>query len=285
MKRRKKRNEKFFKQISGNRKLMNHHPESWNIDESITEVIEFRNAHHFKNVMSCISQKEDTMLNVTYGNALIELKQEKGLIPNAEYKTVEQYVKENLIAKNLVSREIYKGVTYSHEGENIDMLRFLEGNPDCYIVPKPVGKIHFYELYIDSTVPYIVTERQYMENVSKLLATIKLLEQRQIFTKINIIIKTRRSGTSETKHDLLVIVPVFNHRERKDIDRMSSIVNLRFLRKFGFAILETIYGENLVHGYGVPEVLKQTVKLDDNFDEIKFAEEVINKFITKCDLE
>jgi hypothetical protein len=277
---------KFFKQIENNRKLMRHHPTSWNIDEDITEIIDFRNVQHFKHTMGLISQKNDNLLGVSYKDALDELKRENGLILGDKYKTVEQYVKENLIAKNLITKDAYKGVTYSHEGENIDMLKFLEGDPNCYIVPKPNEKIHFYELYIDSTVSHCVEESDYMNNVAKLLATIKLLEKRQIFIKINMVIKTKGSGNNNTvKRDLLVIVPVFSHRENKNIDRMSSVINLRFLRKFGFAIIEAIYGDNVASGYGIPEVLKQTIKLDDKFDETKFAEEVINNFITKCEME
>jgi hypothetical protein len=277
---------KFLKQIEDNRKLMRHHPSSWCIDKSITEVIEFRNIRHFKRAMSYISQKKDNMLGISYKDALEELKKEKKLISNDEYEVVEQYVKENLIAKNLITKNVYRGVTYSHEGENIDILRFLEDNPDCYIVPKPLSKIHFYELYIDSTVPYTVKEKEYMNNVSKLLATIKLLEQRRIFTKINIIIKTQNSGVHKVKkRDLLVVVPVFHHREYKDIGRMSSIINLRFLRKFGFAIIENIYGKNLKEGYGITQELPQTVRLDQYFDETKFAEEVVNKLIVECNTE
>jgi hypothetical protein len=279
-------NMSFFEQIKNHRKLLNHHPKSWNIDESVTEIIEFRNSQHFKYAIGLIQQKNNMLLGVSYKEALHEMRQEKGLISEEEYETVEQFVKENLIAKNLITKDIYKGVTYSHEGENIDMLKFLEGDPDCYIVPKPREKIHFYELYIDSTVPHYVQEKDYMKNVAKLLATVKLLEQKQIFIKINLILRTKDSGDRcVKKKDLLVVVPLFSHRETKSINRISSIVNMRFLRKFGFAILETIFGEYLSSGHGRVNKLKQTIDLGNGFDEVKFAEEIVDKLITKCEME
>jgi hypothetical protein len=58
---------------------------------------------------------------------------------------------------------------------------------------------------------------------------------------------------------------------------MSSVINERLLRKFYFAILETVFKEKLAGGYGSPVSLDNAMNIGSQFDEIEFYENVVNK--------
>jgi hypothetical protein len=55
---------------------------------------------------------------------------------------------------------------------------------------------------------------------------------------------------------------------------MSSVINDRLLRKFFFAILEDLYGDNLLPHYGRPVDLDTAMNVGSNFDEVKFFQDV-----------
>jgi hypothetical protein len=276
---------KFEKQIEEYRKLIKDGlPNSWNINEDNTEVIMFRNKHHFVSVASKLEQKEKDLTGISYDNAVKELKAGTGTIEPAQYETIKAKVKENLIARTLISPDISKGYSYSHEGENLDMSRYLEGNPECYFVPKKNEKIHFYKLFVDGTVHAHIDQREYQDKMAQLLATIELLETRNIFIEVNFIISIKECGNGKTKKiNLLTILPLFSYKEHKTIEKMSSVMNIRYLRKFHFAILETLYGEELEWGYGKVNVLPNTINLEKEFDYVKFAEDILDSFILPCE--
>jgi hypothetical protein len=63
---------------------------------------------------------------------------------------------------------------------------------------------------------------------------------------------------------------------------MSAVVNKYTLRKFGFALLEDKYGNDLASGYGSPVSLPFTINLGYEFDVEGFSQQVIDKVILPC---
>ena len=259
--------------------LANHHPASWKPLIGDAVILDFRNREHFKNTVSTITQINDNKCDITYANALTELKQGKGAINPADYQHVKHKVKEALLKRNLISDNIYQGFEYSVQGELIDVARYAAGNPECAIIPKSVGKNYFYELYINASIPWQVSDKDINDKLARILATIELLESERIFIKVNAVV-TAFNLSRSTTDDLAIILPVFSHRDFKSIDSLSSIINVRYLRKFGFAIFEHLYGDDLEGGYGTPKQLPNCINLMDDLDECELAESILDQFVT-----
>jgi hypothetical protein len=58
---------------------------------------------------------------------------------------------------------------------------------------------------------------------------------------------------------------------------MSSVINERLLRKFYFAILETVFKEKLAGNYGSAVNLDNAMNIGSQFNEIEFYENVVNE--------
>jgi len=196
-----------------------------------------------------VKDKEDNKCGITYKKALKELIRGKATIDEDKYRLIKDKVREALIAKKLISKDIYKGYEYNIEGDTIDVARFASGNPECFIKPKYKGKVHFYELYINNTVPYSISSSEFQNKIARLLATIELLESKKIFIKVNMVISAEKCNNTN-KPNLLLIVPMFSHKVKKSIKTLSSVINERMLRKFYFAIVEDMYGKDLCSSYG-----------------------------------
>ena len=266
--------------------LSQHHPKSWRtqstmpLEDSI--IIEFRNLEHFKNTMSDLTQKEDDKCGITYKQALLELKQGKPTMLQADYQVIKQKVKESLLKRNLIPENIYEGYKYSIEGELIDIARYLEGNPECMLVPKSKGKHYFYEMYLNISVAGSMPGNEMNYRLAQVLATIELLEQERIFIKLNIVDTSGKVNTGEGKPHLLTVLPVFSHREHKCIEKLSSVANERLLRKFMFALSEALYGDDLSSGYGKPLSLPNCLNIKDNLDVCEVATNIIDQLVTPC---
>jgi len=263
--------------------LLDTHPKSWlEVVDNTWSVLNFNNLDHFKQCVSSITQIEDNSCYISYKQALNELVRGVGTIPEQEYKLIKDKVRESLIAKKLISKNIYKGYEYSVEGDTIDVARYASGNPECFIKPKHKGKVHFYELYINISVSSGMQDSVLKSKIARLLATIQLLEEKKIYIKVNVVDTSGNLNTGEGKPNLMLIIPLFSHRQPKSIKTMSSVLNERLLRKFSFAISEDIYGENLSNGYGTPINLPSVINLSENLDEVRIASDILDQFIKPC---
>jgi len=231
--------------------------------------------------MSDLTQLEDMKCGVPYAQALADLKSGKGTISPANYQLIKHKVKESLLKRKLISENIYRGFEYSVEGELIDVARYAEGNPECAIIPKESGKKFFYELYINATVAYYVSEQTISERLAQILATVELLESERIYIKLNVVISITNCHNVDKPH-LLCVLPVFSHRDVKCINSLSSVINERFLRKFIFAAMESVYGDNINSGYGTVCNLPHTLNLSQPFNEVDTAQSIIDQLVTPC---
>ena len=264
--------------------LADHLPQQWLtvLPESSTTILQFNNIHHFKNTVSLVTQLKDDKCDITYNQALAELKANKGTMSSKDYQVIKDKVRSALLKRNLISEDIYQGFEYTTEGELIDIARFIEGNPECVITPKTAGKNHFYEIHINTSIPWNVTDREVQNKLARILATIELLESQKIYIKVNAVFSAENVNNGSGKENLLITMPIFSHRDGKSIDALSSVVNVRLLRKFGFAIFGDLYGKDIAGGYGRPVKLPHTINLMDNFDECEVAADILDKLVIPC---
>lgn len=255
--------------------LLDIFPANWKDRIHNYNNLEFRNLAHFKHSVSKLKQKKDTQCDITYDEALSDLLAGKSSVDFSSYETIKNLVRSNLFKRGLITEEVYENFKYSDSGTQVgvDVAKFAAGDPNCVITPSRQYVNFFYELYVNISYPAPVTNQFIMGNVIKLLATIEELERQKIFIKITLVLPIRGVNSAENS-DFFLSIPLFAHNEIKTASTMCSVINDRLLRKFCFAILEDIYGDDLDSGYGSATNLPGTMNLGHEFNEIEFFNQV-----------
>jgi len=261
-----------------NKKVHDIYPIEWSYRGKELDYISFRNLTHFKNYVSKLAQREDNKCGVSYQQAVKDLVSNTSQLEPGEYESIRNLVRKNLLKRGLISEHVYESYKYDIDGIAVDVSKVIAEDPECMLKPAYSYTNYFYEIYISISYPYTVSNKEVTENMCKLLATIEELERQHIFIKVNMVFYSERPNTAN-KNDLLVVLPVFSHKDHKSIETMSSVFNDRLLRKFMFAFMEDIYGKDLASGYGYAVDLVQTIK-PVGLNECDLFEEIYSKVIT-----
>ncbi len=238
--------------------------------------LEFRNLHHFVHTVGKLRQKNDDYCGISYEKAFKELQLKTPRISATEQESIRNLVRSNLHKRGLITEEVYEAFRYATNGTQvgIDVGKYAAGEPDCVITPARQYVDFFHELFVNISYPHYVTNEKIMANMAKLLAAVEELERQHIFIKIMLVFPVQYPADGR---NLFLSIPLFSHKERKDVGTMSSVLNDRLLRKFIFALMEDFYGSSLSEGYGTATSLSGTMNLGDKFNEIEFFEEIKNK--------
>lgn len=239
------------------------------------DVVEYRNLQHFKQDMKKITQRQDNNCGVSYAEALDDLLKGRPLMSQGEYEIIKNKVMNNLQKRQLISDVIYDSYKYDVQGDIVDVAKVIEGDPYCCLVPANPTMQYFYELYINISYPGHISDKEVREGMAKILATIELLESKNIFTKVTLV---DCSGRVAEGTDLLTILPLFSHRDQKSIETMSSVLNERLLRKFMFALSEDLYKENLNSSYGAALALPKSIR-PYNVNEEELCSSILEQII------
>lgn len=249
------------------------------------EAVIFNNLDHFKHIVSKLSQKEDNKCGVSYEKAVEMLVRNETDFPKEEQESIRNLVRENLFKRGLITEEVYENFRYSTDGTQVgvDVGKYAAGEPDCVMTPSRQYIDYFYELYISISYPWNIENSTVRKNIAKLLATVEELERKHIFIKINVIWPCDHpkidSADTET-NKFFGMIPVFSHKDRKSVETMSAVVNDRLLRKFFFAILEDVYGDNLVSCYGYAnDDFKKAMNVGYDFDEVELFQGIESETI------
>lgn len=253
-------------------------PKSWAAEIGKCHFLPFRNLEHFKFEVKQLKQRQDNMCNMSYAEALDMLIKGKSDFPEEEQESIRNLVRENLLKRGLITEEVYENYRYTADGTQVDVDagKYAAGEPDCVITPSKQYVDFFYELYVSISYPYHVDNSVIRKNVAKLLATIEELERRHIYIKVTLVLPINGCALDETRN-FFSTVPLFSHKEPKSVSVMSSVINDRLLRKFYFAILETVFEGKLASGYGCPITLEKAMNVGTEFDEIEFYENIVNE--------
>lgn len=254
------------------------HPKEWanHLKTDKLDNAEFRNLMDFKNYCSSITQREDNKCGVTYAEALDDLVKGKAQLKTDEYESIRNLVRTKLLKRGLISEEVYESYKYDIDGISVDVGKVIAGDPQCFLKPNHTYNNFFYELYINVSYAGSVEDSHIREQMCKILATIEELEREHIYIKVTLV---DCSGEVDGTRDLLTTLPLFDYRDVKDLNTMSSVLNERLLRKFMFAMSEDIYGDNLDSGYGRPIELPNTIR-PVNLDEVTLYTSIYDAVIT-----
>ena len=257
------------------------HPKEWanDIDLKNTTIHEYRNLQHFKYHVASLVQRRDDKCGISYKGALKELQQGTATMSKGDYQIIKNRVKQNLLKRGLISDTIYESYKYSVTGDIWDIAKVIAEDPMCCLVPNETYINHFYELYISISYHAGITNETVMDNMAKILATVELLEQEHFYCKITLVFPDRGCNNGRGKSNFLMLLPLFSHKDVKTLEGMSSVLNDRLLRKFGFAILEDLYGDALSSGYGTPLALTNAI-IPVDLDEVELCQSIIDKVIT-----
>ena len=252
-------------------------PKSWK-EEIGTPLdnLAFRNLDHFKYVVSKLKQVKDDNTGTSYAKALEDLLANRGALTAEKRESIRNLVRSNLHKRGLITEEVYENFRYTVDGTNVgvDVGKYASGKPDCVMSPAVQYVDFFYELYISISYPWDVTDESVKTNTAKLLAAIEELERQHIFIKI-VTIFPARNVTRRGGQKLFSTIPLFSHKERKSVETMSAVVNERLLRKFYFAIMEDLYGDDLSSNYGNVIRLEDCMCIGDDFNEVEFFENIV----------
>jgi len=185
---------------------------------------------------------------------------------------VRNNVRNNLIKRGIVSGTIYEGYKYDFEGEIIDYAELSTGNPKCMMKPIKKYDKYFYELYVNMSIPYTISEREIQEGAIRLAETIKALEELHIEIKVNIVLYSQKMYINGENY--LFICPLVSHLEYKDHQVLLPYMDGEFLRQALFTIMSN--SGNTVGTLGNATKLKNSVNLWE-LDEVELAERIIGE--------
>jgi len=237
----------------------------------------FRNMDHFRYEVSKISQKEDDNCGMSYEKALSMLLNGISDFPADRQELIRNTVRSNLHKRGLITEEVYENFRYTNDGTKVDfdIGKYANGEPDCVMSPARQYIDFFYELYVNISYPYHVSNDKIRETVAKVLATIEELERQHIYIKITLVLPIKNVCTNRKRSSFFATVPLFSHKDNKSVEVMSSVLNDRLLRKFFFAILEEEYKDDLAYGYGTATKLEGTLNVGKTFNEVEFFENIV----------
>lgn len=236
----------------------------------------FRNLPHFCHVVSKLKQEKDDHCGVTYQKAVQMLINGESDLKTKDAEKIRNKVRQNLYKRGLITEETYEEYKYSVDGTVVgyDVAKYAAGEPDCVITPARHYIDYFYEVYVNGSYPYWVPDKQVRKSCAKLCATIEELERQHIFIKVTTIIPIREVNKGYNR-DLFVEVPLFSHKDPKNAQKMTAVINDRLLRKFIFALMEDYYGDELNDHKGYANTVEHAMNIGEEFNEVKFFEDVL----------
>lgn len=184
-------------------------------------------------------------------------------------ETVRNTVRNNLVKRGIVTGTIYEGYKYAVDGLILDHAELAAGNSECMMSPVKKYDKWFYELYVNMSIPWSVDESEIQENAIKLIETIKLLEERNIEIKINVILFS--DGMFRDGRNYLSVIPICSHLDYKDYN-LLSFMDGKFLRGPLFQIMKS---HEVTEGLGRATKLDNSVNLWE-LEETELAERVLN---------
>ena len=260
-------------------------PFEWKRAFTSNDNVLFDSLDHFVYTVAKLTQKVDDKCGVSYAQALSDITRRKSDFPKEDQHTVRNLVRNNLLKRGLITQEIYESYKYTNgsEGANVgvDIGKYCAGEPDCVLTPSRQYVDFFYELYISISYSGNTPDSYVRDNVAKLLATVEELERKRIFVKINTVLPIEGAAriNSESRN-FFSLIPVFSHKDFKNVELMSSVVNEKLLRKFYFAVLEDLYGSDINYGYGYTVDLPKTINIGGTLNEVELFESIV-KDVTK----
>jgi hypothetical protein len=271
-----------MKKIIEHSALNDIHPQSWlqKLPTKDTVIFNYRNLLHFKSHVKTLTQSDTSACGIQYDLALKQLLTDTPTITEGEYEIIKNRVKQSLLKRGLISESVYESYHYDVEGELWDVAKVIAEDPACFLVPIEKYISYFYELYINISYPYYVSNSTIQDNMAKILATVELLEREHIYCKITLVFPDENCSSGDKKN-FLATIPLFSHRDPKSIATMSSVLNDRLLRKFFFAVLEDTFGDTLNSNYGIALTIPDVINVGDTLDEIEFCQSIIDKIIIK----
>jgi hypothetical protein len=258
------------------------YPKEWNdiMPFKDTHIEEFNTLQHFKQRVKDLKQKEDNKCGISYADAVKDLLTSNYCMEEKEYDIIKNNVKNVFLKRGLISETIYESYRYDVEGELVDVAKVIAEDPACCLVPNKSYKNYFYELYISISYSHNHSNKEVMEGMAKILATVELLEKEHYFCKITLVMPNHRCNEGNGKPNYFGIIPLFSHKEHKNIKTMSSVLNDRLLRKFFFALWEEKYGKYLDSGYGNAIELPYTIRPVE-VDEVDLCSNILNQIHEK----
>ena len=240
------------------------YPKSMKFNNKV-QIQEFDNRFQFLYTMSTKGDYGDKV------SSFLEKVKNGSTVDTSKVEEIRNTVRNNLIKRGIISGSVYEGFKYDVEGLIIDYAELASGNPECMLKPLKKYDKYFYELYINMSIPWNVSEHKIDDGAIRLIETIKALEELNIEMKINVVMASQ--GMYQDGNSYLFILPICSHLDFKDYDLLYPYMNGEFLRG---PLFQTMHSGKPVNGsLGSAVKIENTVNLWE-IDETALAQRVLN---------
>jgi hypothetical protein len=232
--------------------------------EDNTDIILFNNLRHYAEVLEEIRHTrtaQTSSQNTGGGWSGTETFQEAldlVLKPNqkaahkveSEIERITTKIKNNLKKKGILTDYIVESYHYDVEGEEIDIAKLIEGDPNCYLKANKKYTGFYYDLHVNFAVNAGMSVDIIVEAYSKVIATVIGLERKGYKIRLVASGLFADSGPSADKKNIIISVPIKHYDTPISIDAIAKVLYPSFLRRLAFKVLEVNYDNRLASGYG-----------------------------------
>ena len=246
--------------------LMDIYPKDFKFTPNMV-IQEFDNKHDYIHSLNLEGPLKDKI------NIFVKQLQNGVDVDQETIKKIRNEVRNNLIKRGIITGTVYEGFKYDVEGIIVDYAELASGNPECMMKPVKVYDKWFYELYVNMSIPYFVTEDKISEGAIRLIETVKALEEINIEIKINVVMTSE--GLYNNGKSFLMIIPICNHLEFKDYNLLFPFICGNFLRGPIFDTLHRAKNDYNAKSIGGAYKLDNSLNIWE-LEETALAERVIN---------
>ncbi len=191
---------------------------------------------------------------------------------------IEQKIRNNLHKKGLLTSWVIESYHYDVEGDEIDIAKLIEGNPDCYLKANKKYKDHFYDLHVNICVSCGVSTQTIIDGFCKTIAVVAALEKRG--HKIRLFATSISKNVTSNGNGSLISVCIKPYDGMLDIKTLARIIYPSFLRRLVFKVEEVKYQKDLVGGYGqAVDTLDGVVTLSTNLSEEDLLNDIVKRYV------
>ena len=234
------------------------------LTEDNTDIILFNNLKHYAEVLEEIKDVQTSQSSShstggswsgtdTFQEALdliLKPNQKATHKVEQELERITTKIKNNLKKKGILTEYIVESYHYDVEGEEIDIAKLIEGDPNCYLKANKKYTGFYYDLHVNFAVNSGMSVDTIVEAYSKVIATVIGLERKGYKIRLVASGLFNGSGRSTSNKNIVISVPIKHYDTPIDVDAIAKVLYPSFLRRLAFKVLEVNYDKNLSSGYG-----------------------------------
>lgn len=210
----------------------------------INELPDFRTSSRKEDTSWSGTETLEQAIDLVLGKDVKEFSQKQDDIKNT--------VINKLRKMGMINEWMCETFTYNVEGEELDIIKYIEGETNCYVTSNKEYVSTFYDLTVSLNFAYLYNVEDIARNIYTILKVVKDLEkEKNIKIRINGALTVKNTDVDNRK--FLVYFPLKDFDKPLDLSAIISAVYPSFFRRVIFAMMEMTFGTTLKSSYGESE--------------------------------